>query len=73
MKVSVLRDQGISFAPWGIAAVKAVVLPKFILIGRAMKIGEPYFERVKPDRPVGPLAGWRRWKESTPPPCSELR
>jgi hypothetical protein len=40
MKASVLRDQGISFAPWGIAAVKAVVLPKFILIGRAMKIGE---------------------------------
>ena len=45
MKVSVLRDQGISFAPWGIAAVKAVVLPKFILIGRAMKIGERHSTR----------------------------
>ena len=40
MKASVLRDHGISYAPWGIAAVKAVVLAKFILIGRAMKIGE---------------------------------
>lgn len=40
MKVSVLHDQGISFAPWGIAIVKAAVLAKFMLIGRAMKIGE---------------------------------
>jgi hypothetical protein len=40
MKAAVLRDQGISFAPWGIAAVKAAVLAKFILIGRAMKVGE---------------------------------
>ena len=45
MKVSVLRDQGVSFAPWGIAAVKAVVLAKFILIGRAMKIGERHSTR----------------------------
>lgn len=40
MKTAVLHDQGISFAPWGIAAVKAVVLAKFMLIGSAMKIGE---------------------------------
>jgi hypothetical protein len=40
MKTAVLHDQGISFAPWGIAAVKAVLLAKFILIGRAMKLGE---------------------------------
>jgi len=45
MKASVLRDQGIMFAPWGIAAVKALVLAKFILIGRAMKIGERYSTR----------------------------
>ena len=42
MKVSVLHDQGISFAPWGFAIVKAAVLAKFMLIGRAMKIGERY-------------------------------
>jgi len=42
MKTAVLHDQGISFAPWGIAAVKAALLAKFMLIGRAMKIGERY-------------------------------
>jgi hypothetical protein len=39
-KAAVLHTQGVSFAPWGIAIVKAVVLAKFMLIGRAMKIGE---------------------------------
>ena len=45
MKTAVLHDQGISFAPWGIAAVKALLLAKFILLGRAMKIGERYTTR----------------------------
>jgi hypothetical protein len=44
MKAAVLRDAGISFTPLGIAAVKALVLAKFMLIGRAM-IGERYTER----------------------------
>ena len=39
MKTAVLRTQGIEFAPWGIAIVKAVVLAKFMLIGEAMRIG----------------------------------
>ena len=39
-KAAVLHTHGVSFAPWGIAIVKAVVLAKFMLIGRAMKIGE---------------------------------
>jgi hypothetical protein len=42
MKTSVLHDHNISFAPWGIAIVKAAVLAKFVLLGRAMKIGERY-------------------------------
>jgi hypothetical protein len=45
MKAAVLHDQGISFVPWGIAAVKAALLAKFILLGRAMKIGERYTAR----------------------------
>jgi hypothetical protein len=45
MKTAVLHDQGISFAPWGIAGVKALLLAKFILLGRAMKIGERYTGR----------------------------
>ena len=39
-KAAVLHTHGVSFTPWGIAIVKAVVLAKFMLIGRAMKIGE---------------------------------
>jgi len=45
MKTAVLRDAGVSFTPWGIAAVKAVVLAKFMLVGRAMKIGERFTDR----------------------------
>jgi hypothetical protein len=40
VKTAVLHTEGIEFAPWGLAIVKALVLAKFILIGDAMKIGE---------------------------------
>jgi hypothetical protein len=40
MKTAVLHTQGIEFAFWGVAAVKAAVLAKFMLIGNALKIGE---------------------------------
>ena len=40
MKSAVLHTQGIEFAPWGIAVVKAMVLAKFMLLGRTLKIGE---------------------------------
>jgi len=39
MKTAVLHTQGIEFAPWGIAIVKALILAKFMLLGEAMKIG----------------------------------
>jgi hypothetical protein len=45
MKNAVLHDAGISFTPWGIAAVKALLLAKFTLLGRAMGIGERYTTR----------------------------
>ena len=45
MKAAVLHDAGISFTPWGIAAVKALVLAKFMLIGRAMNVGERFHDR----------------------------
>jgi hypothetical protein len=44
-KTAVLHGQGINFVPWGIAVVKALLLAKFVLIGRAMKIGERYTDR----------------------------
>jgi hypothetical protein len=40
MKTAVLHTEGVDFAPWGIAIVKAMLLAKFMLVGRAMKIGE---------------------------------
>jgi hypothetical protein len=40
VKAAVLHTEGIEFAPWGVAIVKALVLAKFILIGDTMKIGE---------------------------------
>jgi hypothetical protein len=40
LKAAVLHTHGIEFAPWGIAAVKAVILAKFMLLGHAIKLGE---------------------------------
>jgi hypothetical protein len=40
VKTAVLHTEGIEFAPWGVAFVKALVLAKFILIGHAVNIGE---------------------------------
>jgi hypothetical protein len=40
MKTAVLHTEGIEFAPWGLAIVKALLLAKFMLVGRALKIGE---------------------------------
>jgi len=40
MKTAVLHSQGIESAFWGVAAVKAAVLAKFMLIGNALKIGD---------------------------------
>jgi hypothetical protein len=44
-KTAVLHGQGISFVPWGIAVVKALLLAKFMLLGRAMGVGERYTDR----------------------------
>jgi hypothetical protein len=39
-KATILRSVGIEFAPLGIAAVKALILGKFILVLEAVKLGE---------------------------------
>jgi hypothetical protein len=44
-KASVLHAQGIGYGPYGLAAVKALILGKFMLIGHALKIGERYRHR----------------------------
>jgi hypothetical protein len=40
LKAAILQAEGIGFAPWAFAAVKAVVCAKFLLIGRVVGIGD---------------------------------
>jgi hypothetical protein len=41
-KSALLQAEGISFTPFGIAALKALILGKFMMVGHALKIGEHY-------------------------------
>ena len=45
LKSSILRDAGISFPVWGIAAAKSLILAKFMLVGSALHLGERYQHR----------------------------
>ena len=45
LKAAILQDVGVNFAIWGIAAVKALVLAKFMLVGRALQLGKRFRER----------------------------
>lgn len=38
-KMAVLRDVGVAFLPFGLAAAKALILGKFVLIGEAAHVG----------------------------------
>lgn len=44
-KVAILRGVGISYTPYGLAAVKALILAKFMLLGHATRIGDRYRRR----------------------------
>lgn len=52
-KFTILKGEGVIWAPWGIAVVKALILGKFILLLQAMKLGEG-----------GSVALWRIVKKS---------
>jgi hypothetical protein len=39
-KSAILKSQGIHWIPWSFAAVKAIIIAKFILIGRAVHFAE---------------------------------
>jgi hypothetical protein len=43
-KASILRAHGVDFAPVGIAAVKALICAKFVLLGRIFHVGERFKE-----------------------------
>jgi multidrug transporter EmrE-like cation transporter len=45
LKRAILRDVGVDFTIWGIAAVKALLLAKFMLVGRELKLGKRFRER----------------------------
>jgi hypothetical protein len=40
LKASILKAEGIAFAPFAFAAIKALICAKFILVGRMVHIGE---------------------------------
>ncbi len=44
-KSAVLRDVGVSFTIWGIALVKAMILAKFMLLGRMLHLGKRYRDK----------------------------
>lgn len=44
-KAAVLHGQGINYAPYGLAAIKALILGKFVLLGHAARIGDRYARR----------------------------
>ena len=41
-RTALLHSEGIDYTAWGGAAVKALVLAKFMLIGHALRLGERY-------------------------------
>src|ERR1700688_4459530 len=45
LKSAILQAHGIAFAPFGFAAAKALICAKFILVGRALGIGERFKTR----------------------------
>lgn len=39
-KASILEEHGVTYAPYGLAAMKALILGKFILLAQALRVGE---------------------------------
>jgi len=42
LKASILRAQGIEFAPFGFAFVKALICAKFVSVGHILRVGERF-------------------------------
>jgi multidrug transporter EmrE-like cation transporter len=45
LKSAVLQQAGVSYTIWGIAAIKALVLAKFMLVGRALNLGKRFGDK----------------------------
>jgi len=48
LKFAILHAYGIAFAPFGLAAVKALICAKFVLVGRALHVGEHVHRKSRP-------------------------
>jgi hypothetical protein len=44
-KAAALQAYGIDYAPYGLVAIKALILAKFMLVGHATRMGERYREK----------------------------
>src|SRR5262249_6844797 len=44
-KAGVMREAGVSWAPWGLGIIKSLLVAKFMLIGRAVHAGERFGDR----------------------------
>jgi hypothetical protein len=42
LKASILKAHGIAFAPFGFAAIKALVCAKFVSVGHVLRVGEGF-------------------------------
>jgi hypothetical protein len=42
LKAAILHAEGVAFAPYGLAAVKALLCAKFLSVGRALHLGERF-------------------------------
>ena len=45
LKAAILQAHGIDFAPFGLAAAKALICAKFVLVGQALRLGEQHKNR----------------------------
>jgi len=45
LKAAVLAEEGVAFAPFAVAAVKAMVLAKFVMLGEALRFGHRFAGR----------------------------
>jgi hypothetical protein len=47
-KAAILQAHGVDFAPFGIAAVKALICAKFMSVGHAIHLGERHKKQASP-------------------------
>src|SRR5215469_6654500 len=44
-KAGVMREAGVEWSPWGLALIKSLLVAKFMLTGRAIRIGQRFGDK----------------------------